>query len=217
MSSEAERFVDGLQNGDGRGLVPPQARRTLQAIASLMHERPASTSHRVCYAVLTTIAWRAGLSEKSARRHLAALELAGVVERERKTAAGAGRGGVICTTRIVGFSDLVDIASVRSDGPNGQTATTKRTYTTRPNGHRVPTIIETLKNQHKPSARERAGQMAAGASPANQTLRTITADDPLFNRAVDVVFANSTDDERAAVRRHGRVAVRPEQMRRVVA
>ncbi len=151
MSTEGQKFVDTLINGDEGGEVPRRTRRTLQAVASLMHERPNVPDwHRRCYAGQSKLALRAGASVRTVRNHLKMLEKQAVIFRTRKARAGAEKQGVTETIYIIGFSDLPVELAGRSEVELENSTTTNRQFANsqaasdaRPSGNPCGTYRET--------------------------------------------------------------------------
>lgn len=213
MSSEAHWYVDGIATSEVGKSLPRQLFRTLHAIASFMGESPEKPdAHRICWAKQSTIARRAGASEKTVARHVEALISGNVLKPERRCLPGDRRGGAVKSLRIVGFSnDLPDTMSDRSERPNRHLGSTNRTLAARPTGHCV-SHRETKNKPTKPAG-VRDGQTAAVSPPANENVR-ITATDPRFPAALQLlertslVFAD-------ACRKEGFVDVRPDQLQRL--
>lgn len=214
MSSEAQRYVDGIATSEVGKALPRQLFRTLYAIASFMGESPDKPdAHRICWAKQSTIARRAGASEKTVERHIKALISAKILAPpKRHCRPGDRRGGAVKSLRIVGFSpDQPDNVSDRSRRPNGHLGSTNQTNAPRPTGHGV-SHRETKNKPTKPAG-VRDGQTAAVSQPANENVR-ITATDPRFPAALKIlertslVFAD-------ACRKAGFVDFRHDQLQRL--
>jgi DNA-binding HxlR family transcriptional regulator len=109
MSSEAIRFIRLLPDGPNSTQVPKIARKTLHAIAALMHEGSSGQlNYRRCYARQTTIASDIGISVRTLREHLKLLEAQLIIVRVRQAMPGGFRQGVQGTILIVGFSDQAE-------------------------------------------------------------------------------------------------------------
>jgi hypothetical protein len=115
VSTEAEKFIAGLPDGNGFGQVPKHARKTLLAIASLMRHRPGQPDHAVCYATQSTIGERCGTTERTVRCHIALLEKAGILIRAKRARSGMRRGSQTDLLRIRGYGDQPETAA-RSTG-----------------------------------------------------------------------------------------------------
>jgi hypothetical protein len=153
VSTEAERVIASLPEGNAIGQVPRHARKTLLAIASFMKHRPGRPEHAVCFATQASIGNRCGANARTVRSHVAELEKLGVIYREPRHHSGTGRGGASDRLRIRGYGDQPATISAWShdDGPRptGNESATKR----QPLHDQAATVAaNTYRDQERPNA-----------------------------------------------------------------